>query len=409
MPGSPKLMSPGEFQRVCAGMDAFDESFTRRHPSVAFQMAMMPVADDLSTNKHMQMSFTEFLMGLGAVVYMREGWNADEFADLFEELCEDNLRPYYDQLLRTSAGRRVKALQGSPSANPVAPGGGAGGGGKKDESKPTLGETQLFEYFSKMFKEADENGDNMLTKLEFKAYFRDSAVSEKLKDWGFAKLDLEKIFDSLDCDGTGQLSMYEVVAGFNRIRKANMCVGRLRACMVKAFAEADADASGHLSADEFHEVFSRSGMRRKLNRLGIEQAELDGLFVMIDEDGSGEVTVDEVIEGFIRLRNPHAGDRAVAFLRQCFVDGDKDGSGSLTTLEFRQIMEAPKTVEKARRLKLDLADFEGLFSFLDEDDSGEITEAELVDGFQKKKAQTVMASLERKNTGGTGSKAGGKK
>ena len=76
-----------------------------------------------------------------------------------------------------------------------------------------------------------------------------------------------------------------------------------QACMVKAFAEADADASGHLSAEEFKEVFSRSGMKRKLNRLGVEQAELDHLFVSIDEDGSGEVSVDEVIEGFIKLRN----------------------------------------------------------------------------------------------------------
>merc|ERR1719161_2839183 len=109
-------------------------------------------------------------------------------------------------------------------------------------------------------------------------------------------------------DNTGDISMNELMEGFNRIRRSQMSVGRLTACLAKAFEEADEDNSGYLSMEEFTYVFGRPGMRRKLKRLGIDETEQDRIFAAIDEDGSGEVCVDEVVEGFIKLRNPNAGD-----------------------------------------------------------------------------------------------------
>lgn len=60
-PGRPKTMSLEEFQDVCNQSGLVNEHFVSRNIDVCFNLAMMTQIDELSTRRHLQMSFVEFL------------------------------------------------------------------------------------------------------------------------------------------------------------------------------------------------------------------------------------------------------------------------------------------------------------------------------------------------------------
>jgi len=63
-PGKPKTMSLEEFQDVCNQSGLVNETFVSRNIDVCFNLAMMTQVDELSTRRHLQMSFVEFLEAL---------------------------------------------------------------------------------------------------------------------------------------------------------------------------------------------------------------------------------------------------------------------------------------------------------------------------------------------------------
>ena len=64
-------------------------------------------------------------------------------------------------------------------------------------------------------------------------------------------------------------------------------------------------------------------MKKKMESFGIFATDLADLFSLIDEDGSGNVTEDEVVAGFVMLRDPKtAGERGVALLNKIFQEAE---------------------------------------------------------------------------------------
>eukprot|EP00359_Climacostomum_virens_P001679 CAMPEP_0204897674 /NCGR_PEP_ID=MMETSP1397-20131031/869_1 /ASSEMBLY_ACC=CAM_ASM_000891 /TAXON_ID=49980 /ORGANISM="Climacostomum Climacostomum virens, Strain Stock W-24" /LENGTH=860 /DNA_ID=CAMNT_0052065451 /DNA_START=87 /DNA_END=2668 /DNA_ORIENTATION=+ len=60
-PGKPKTMSLEEFQDICNQSGLVNETFVARNIDVNFNLSMMTQIDELSSRRHLQMSFVEFL------------------------------------------------------------------------------------------------------------------------------------------------------------------------------------------------------------------------------------------------------------------------------------------------------------------------------------------------------------
>jgi len=90
-PGQPRSMSNFEFQELCDTIGAYDGDFQQRHAAIAFRMGMMTQPDECYSSRFQEMTFLEFLYGLGAVVFLRGGYRPDNIAELMEEFLSEML------------------------------------------------------------------------------------------------------------------------------------------------------------------------------------------------------------------------------------------------------------------------------------------------------------------------------
>lgn len=61
LPGAAKFMSMDEFKFFIEGMYIYSDFFTANQVNLYFNLAMMTQADELTSDKHMNMTFTEFV------------------------------------------------------------------------------------------------------------------------------------------------------------------------------------------------------------------------------------------------------------------------------------------------------------------------------------------------------------
>lgn len=72
--------------------------------------------------------------------------------------------------------------------------------------------------------------------------------------------------------------------------------------MQELFREADTDGSGHISADELRRLLSDQALRKYMEALDITSEDAHILFHLIDQDGSGQIDIEEFCEGCLRLK-----------------------------------------------------------------------------------------------------------
>jgi len=70
------------------------------------------------------------------------------------------------------------------------------------------------------------------------------------------------------------------------------------------FKEADTDGSGDLDQQELAEAMKNPKVKKALSALGISITDLELLFSLLDEDGSGNIKTDMFFRGCTRLRGP---------------------------------------------------------------------------------------------------------
>lgn len=96
------------------------------------------------------------------------------------------------------------------------------------------------------------------------------------------------------------------------------------------FMQIDEDGEGSLSMGEVERIFENDEMHRLLHALEIEAFDAHSLFKLLDYDGSGSVDVDEFCEGCLRLK----GD-AKAFDIQCLIFENQRLASSIKALAIR--------------------------------------------------------------------------
>lgn len=124
-----------------------------------------------------------------------------------------------------------------------------------------------------------------------------------------------------------------------------------------------------MSRDEFQVCFADERIRTKLKRLGVEVDELDVLFDLIDADGSGDVTAAELLDGFMKLRNPvAASNRLIDAMHQEFLLASRAMEivrGTFTDKTFNLFIQREPIMKQLKLLKK-LHPLEKLFAHIAE-------------------------------------------
>lgn len=358
-----RILSLGGWLAICARVRPEEQS--ERLFRQAFAIGREIRADETSTFRHMELSWPEYLVSLGGVVRLHPDFDPEFFADQLAEFFE-YFKTLSDDIL---AGNPVTA--GQKLTNP------------KDQA--------LMEFIKNIFEECDEDDGGTIDETEFENCFMREEVQKQLHDFSIPVSNLKTMFKTLDKDGEGKLSFEELSDGFLKLAAIMRSNDRAIGYLNKIFAEADEDQSGTLNKEEFSSIFQESSVQRKLEQLGIRGPDMEDLFGMIDEDGSGQVTLDEVIAAFIQLRDPNtAGERGAALLSKIFAEADSDKSGALDKDEFVTAFSHDSVTQQLKSRNLKVPDWETLFGAMDEDGSGSLTWEELREGLVSYWARQAM-------------------
>jgi len=360
---SAKNISFGAWLQLLDDSGIIGEEFPRVMCGRSFALAKDIRPDCTSDWRHMELGWGEFLVALGAVIRLQPSWDKEFVADLLDEFITDYIDEAYSRLLErkngTSRGTTMLGKSGlyDPSMQPIV------------------------NVLTKLFQDTDDDGSGTLDMREFRRAITSPHYKQELSRLGIMVTDINIIFKTADSDGSGTVTLPELIDCFVRLKTATKGLERAISYIRKAFLEADVDASGTLDMEEFHALFEQPNVVKKLASLGVSSDDVSELFDLIDKEGTGDITIEQVIEGFVFLRDPqNAVVRGVKILQKLFEEADLDDSGSLSREEVVETIGDPEISEKLENLKLQVPNWNTLFDELDIDGNGELSWEELSDG-----------------------------
>lgn len=352
-------LSFGAWLTICGQLSQEDASARRfRH---AFALGREIHADETSGPRHMELSWPEFLLCLGAIVRLGPDYDSEYFADQLADLFE-KLVPLSESL---KAGGPKKAVKEARRLR-----------------RFTHHESLHFvDLVAGIFEEADEDFTDTISIQEFRRHLSKAKTMTELQKFGIIVSDVDLLFKTLDTDRRGQLTVVEMADGFTKMTNLMKHNERAILYLRKVFAQADKDDSGSLNTAEFKSLFAEPSTKKKLESLGINAADVGDLFQLIDEDGSGQVTSEEIVSFLLRLRDPNsAGERAIHLLNDMFRKADKDQSGSLSRDEYLRAFDRDNLEQQLKIRNLKVPDWGSLFAHLDSDGNGTLSWSELSQG-----------------------------
>mmetsp|Transcript_23302 Transcript_23302/g.36339 ORF Transcript_23302/g.36339 Transcript_23302/m.36339 type:complete len:726 (-) Transcript_23302:63-2240(-) len=127
----------------------------------------------------------------------------------------------------------------------------------------------------------------------------------------------------------------------------------------EVFEMFDADGSGYVDSQELMDILSLLGEE-------ITEKEALDLIATIDEDGDKRMNFNEFCSFMSLQQHSHPDHHIEDMLESLFSIFDKDGSGSVSSVEFRE------TMARVCRGKLEEEDLDMVIEDIDKDDDGEI-------------------------------------
>mmetsp|Transcript_46387 Transcript_46387/g.72352 ORF Transcript_46387/g.72352 Transcript_46387/m.72352 type:complete len:501 (+) Transcript_46387:1-1503(+) len=355
----------GAWEQLLQDVKIDEAGVSIREAGVAFAIGKELRMDEYSSMRHMELSFSEFLVCIGALMMLRVDWESEFFADMIADFCADHL-----------SSARQSRMDSSPYGN-------------QPESND-VGLSRVLQLVSQVFLEADEDGSGTLSVREFRLCMAQEQVQQELKEIGFGLEDLSTFFSTIDKDGSGDVTLDELCEGFIKLRLSMRGTDRSIAYFRKAFAEADLDGNGTLSMEEFSALCSNPKVLKRLAALGVHFEEVETLFETLshrrggkssDTDENLGLTADDMVAGFLAIRDVGLGEtRGMNLLRQLFREADTDKSNTLSREEMQRAFCTPKVSQKLHRLQLKEPDWMDIFDALDLDGNGDISWSELSQG-----------------------------
>ena len=137
--------------------------------------------------------------------------------------------------------------------------------------------------YIQMFKLIDENSDGVLTFDEIKTGIKNCKFNLEINDQ-----DLIQLFNDMDTDKNGLINYTEFVAALmdyeKNIKKEHL---------IECFQNYDEDNSGKIDFNEFCKILRPQNEE--------EKKELKILYDQFDDNGDGEIDIDEFIQGFKKM------------------------------------------------------------------------------------------------------------
>lgn len=128
-----------------------------------------------------------------------------------------------------------------------------------------------------VFNALDDNGDGMLTMKEMK---------EGLNRAGLQDIPAQQFIEDIDLDGSGLIDYSEFLAA--ALEKKHYL--QEDACW-NAFNFFDRDGDGHISLEELRQVLNSRNLKEE-----IDEAALDQALHEVDKNGDGEIDFDEFMQ-----------------------------------------------------------------------------------------------------------------
>ncbi|CAK8985659.1 unnamed protein product [Durusdinium trenchii] len=131
--------------------------------------------------------------------------------------------------------------------------------------------------------------------------------------------------------------------------------------LTRIFNDADEDGSGWLTVQEFFQALQQPRIIASLEELGVVVGDVKLLFLRMDVDDSGEISLREFIEGLLKLRNDMIVlDKGIRAVRKAFLKLEtKYGTGNVTKDQFLEYAKNPRNadaLEKAGIRESDVGD-----------------------------------------------------
>lgn len=371
----------GAWLLLCDDAEVAADGLTPRKVASAFALGRQHHVEDVESFRHMELSLQEFLVALGGLVALKGDFDPAELGDMSDGLAELFIENMAEALKKVSAGASdqsasLKMKMGDPKVKPV------------------------LDFVMRTFRAADADNSATIGGQEFRRAFAQPGVLSELADLGIRVEDVGVLYRQIDADGSGDLSLDEMLHAFAALHSQMRELERAVTWLRGAFVKADRDGSGTLDFDEFRTMMSKPGTMKKLESMGIVTDEVDSLFQEIlletrgprgllddvfDEAGlssePAEVTADQLVAAFLKIRDPgRLGDRGFAFLRSVFQEADDDGDGALSRGEIQEVLDSDRVACKLEQLGLPVPDWLAIHDELDADGDGCLSWEELQEG-----------------------------
>jgi len=363
-------LSFGAWVEMLNDAGATDTGLSHREYGAAFALGKELRIDEFTNMRHMELSWSEFLVCLAALLILRDDFDAEFFADMLADFFADCL-----------SNANQSHLDSQKQNN-----------WDKDGSI-----SSVVHLVGKVFRDADENNSGQLSLREFRRCMNQPQVQQEIKELGIEINDINTFYSKLDQDGSGDVTADELCEGFIKMKLSMKGVDRAVAYIRKAFAEADTDNSNSLSSHEFKNLCTNPSVLKRLGALGIAQPEVEAMLEHLTSSADSKpITVDEMVAGFLSVREKGLGEsRGINVLRQIFAEADADSSQNLTRTELRRAFCTEKVSKKLQHLQLKEPDWIGIFDALDTDKSGEVSWAELSQGMRQFWKQAIDEDVHR--------------
>lgn len=112
--------------------------------------------------------------------------------------------------------------------------------------------------------------------------------------------EMDALFESLDEDLSGDITLGEVISGFIHLRNPATAATRLLMAMERQFIDNDKDMDQSLTRTEFRQFMGTPALVGKL-KLCKRMPAPDKIFDTLDQDGSGTLSLQEVLIGMKTL------------------------------------------------------------------------------------------------------------
>lgn len=136
---------------------------------------------------------------------------------------------------------------------------------------------------------------------------------------------MRKVFIAMDTDFDGKLTLEEITVGLRKMGMENPAAEARR-----VFEIADIDNDGYL---EFNEWCTATMNKQKL----LKRPRLHAAFKMLDKDGSGTISYEEVRELLQNEYTYYTGQSDRVF-QEMVAEMDIDGDGNIDFTEFEKMM-----------------------------------------------------------------------